>query len=124
MAFTGNATVTSLGKYVARITGITLGAGAAGTIGFATDAGADVKLPAQFPTVAEGRTDEVDAGSTALSLSDLVEASVHVGAGNKTGDIRISKGTNPFRITLTNASGNTATDGLEVYVRYHHSAVR
>lgn len=55
MAFSGSATVTSLGKNIVHITGITLGAGASGTISDSTGSG-NIKLPSSFPGILFGIT--------------------------------------------------------------------
>lgn len=120
MPFTGSATVKSKGKYKARITGLSLAVGAVGTIGLPGDAGADVQLPAGFPT-------EVDAHATedALTMSDVVRANAVAAAANANGlKIRITKGGTPFRISIQNDDATNATPALEILADYDHSYTR
>jgi hypothetical protein len=123
MAFTGAATVTSLGKNIARITGLSLGAGASGTIGFAGDVGADVQLPATFPS------DETEAGAVdGLTLLDVIRAwYVNDGAagGAESRHIHVVKTAGPpFRITFTNDNGGAATGEIEIWIETLHTIIR
>lgn len=123
MAFTGTATVKSLGKHVARITGLSLASGAGGTVGLPGDSGADVQLPTGFPA-------EVDASAAlaGLTMSDLVQAYyVNDGesGGNESRHVHVVKDDGPpFRITYSNDHGSQATSALEIWVQYWHSTTR
>jgi hypothetical protein len=92
--FAGNPVVTSLGKYKARITGITLTGSF--TIGMNGDGTADVQLPASFPFA-------VDAAAAAqgLGMADLVKVSVRL-AAHPTGNPPAAPG------ALTSAQETTA----------------
>ena len=106
MAFTGTAVITSLGKHCVRITGLSLAAGASGTIGESTDTGADENLPSNFPAL--------NADYTWVNVVD---------AGSGLGVINHSKGGSPLRITLTN--NNAATSGtMEIQIQDKSSIIR
>jgi hypothetical protein len=108
MAFTGNPTVTRVGRFIARLTGVVIGAGAQGTIGFIGDVSADVALPRDFP----------DGTARGLPLSSIVEVHVEaVAPGAAMHHVQVIKNDGPpFRITLLNDDADVAN--LEVYVHY------
>ena len=117
MAWTGAPTITNLAKNIARITGVSLGAGAVGTIGLAGGAG-DISLPSTFPSIAV---------PAPLTLADLVRVTyvyTNPGGGAESRHVHIDKAIAPFLITFTNDSGAQATSDLEIYVEYLHSLVR
>ena len=95
---------------------------ASGIIGLAGDSGAQVTLPAAFPSA-------VDAAAAArnLTLSDLVKVdyinAVSIGGPNESRHIHVVKSESPFRITLNNESNQT-TGYLEIWVTYLHSLTR
>jgi hypothetical protein len=116
MAWTGVPVVTSLGKNIVRITGVSLAGLAVGTIGLA-GGGSDIDLPASFPAVAVPGT---------LTMSDLVQVSyvnVDPGGGTESRHVHVEKANTPFVITFTN-DGATATSPVEIYVQYLHSLIR
>lgn len=104
MAFTGTATITVLGTRIARLTGISLAAGASGTISGSGGAG-DETLPSSFP---------------ALSVNEAMVSAVQVASG-ATSPIVIAKAGSPAVITVENTDGGNATGGLEIYIEMPHS---
>jgi hypothetical protein len=121
MAFTGTPVVQMLSNSICRITGVSLGAGASGTIGLAarTTPG-EVTLPASFEPKpytlpgSGGLVDliealDVDAKPTTTGAI-VVATPVHVGKAGATPET--------FLATLTNPSG-AATQTLEIYVKFH-----
>lgn len=108
MAFTGAATQESVSKGLVRITGLSLGIGAAGAIGLA-GSGAEIELPADFKP----------ADYDDVTLSEAVEVSVHMVTAEAVAPaVQIVKTDAPFNIAMTNG-GAAATGGLEIYVRFH-----
>lgn len=104
MAFTGTAVVTSLGKNIIRITGLSLASSAAGTI---TDngGGGDAELPTTFPGILVAST-KVDIMQDAGALAPLAIVPVD--------------GT----ITVTNQDTTNASGALIIDVENPHSLVR
>jgi hypothetical protein len=119
MAFTGTATIKLVADGMTRITGLSLAAGAAGTIGFTGSTNSpNVTLPAQMEAgsyVAAGATvtlsDAVDIGS---KLADTTAGAIAPVAITKTGSQKAD-----FLATLTNQSQASATGSLEIYVKFH-----
>ena len=113
MAFTGTPTVALLGRHVARITGISLAAGASGTITGSAGAG-DAKLPSTFWT------------NTTEGLSTCRVTVAETGApAAGTPTFRVVKSGSPVdTITITNNDGANNNTGLEVFVENIHSLVR
>lgn len=112
MAFTGTPALVKITDGLFRVTGVSLGIGASGTIGF-TSGTNEVELAA--PTW-EPNGD--------VTLQDAISVLVNVvGAGVATAvPVRVVKtGTvqSDFVITLTNNDGAAVTAGLEIYVRYN-----
>lgn len=112
MAFTGTPALVKITDGLFRVTGVSLGIGASGTIGFTAGTN-EVELTA--PTW-EPNGD--------VTLQDAISVLVNVvGAGVATAvPVRVVKtGTTQanFVITLTNNDGAAVTAGLEIYVRYN-----
>lgn len=118
MAFIGSAVIQQISDQIVRITGLSLGAGAAGTIGLAGHTGStpNVVLPASFKTehyaflgtnVPFQACIDVDARPAEV-LGDAIPIAV-VKTGTTTGD---------FRATLSNAFGSQSP-GLEIYIKFH-----
>lgn len=117
MAFTGSATVTSLGTLVVRITGLSLAASASGTVGL-TGGGSNVSLPTNFPSTP-------DAGAGSLTMADLVDVRFQrATGGTQASFLDVSKTATPFVITITNPDAVNASGPLEIYVQYFYSAER
>lgn len=119
MAFTGTATVKQVSDSECRITGLSLAAGASGTIGLHADTGTPgVRLPASFePEVYQG-PDGTDVG-----LSDMIDVTVKMAAATPTplfAPAVIKTGTGPlhWEATITNVDGSTATPAVEIYVKF------
>lgn len=119
MAFTGTATVVQVSGSIVRITGLSLAAGAAGTIGLFDNSGTPgVRLPASFqpkPYAFNGQD---------VSLSDMIdvqEKAAAVGTATAIPVAVVKTGTVPadWVATLTNTHATTATPDLEIYVRIH-----
>jgi hypothetical protein len=118
MAFTGTAVVKQVTDRQVRITGLSLGAGASGTIGLngATGTAPGVTLPASFqPQV-------YDYGTSGVTLADSISCSYAFvdTSGVVSTPLTVAKtGTTvaDFRITL--ATNGSATSPFEIYVRFH-----
>jgi hypothetical protein len=104
---------------MARITGLSLAASAAGTISL-NGGGGDVALPASLQWTPYAGN---DSGDGQIDLDDAVEVSV-VPAGTLSAALLVSvtkaNGDDPatFAITLTNDDGANATPALEIFLRY------
>lgn len=103
MAFTGTATKTYLGKNIVRITGLSLAAGASGTIGN-YGSGAEVTLQSSYPTITT---------STKVEVVKITLAFV----------VSIAKGGTPVIATFTNTDGGSATGDLEIWIQNVHSVI-
>lgn len=116
MAWTGTPVITSLGKSIVRITGVSLGGTAVGTIGLNGGSG-NISLPSNFPTDLSG----------SLTLADLVMVwyvYTTPGGGNESRHVHVEKVVSPaFLITFTN-DANQDTSPLEIYIQYAWSAIR
>lgn len=120
MAFTGAATIKKISDNLFRITGVSLGIGAAGTIALSQNAAAsevDITAPGWE------KYDSVGLHGGTVSLAEAVSVTVNDidVAGTTVEPVVIVKtGTVPtdFLITLTNRDA-AATGTLEIYVRYH-----
>lgn len=119
MAFTGSAAVSVPSTRLARITGLSLLAGAEGTISL-NGGGGDIELPASLqwsPYAGD------DSGDNQIDLDDAVEVTVKAG-GTLIAAPMISmfksNGGDPltFTITITNDDGVNATPTLEIFVRF------
>lgn len=118
MAFTGTAVIKQISDSMVRITGLSIGAGANGTIGLAGATGSTpgVRLPASFKSgeytyngVTVGLQDSIDCEvNPAEPIGDMIPISVE-----KTGTTAAA-----FRITLSNGFASESP-GLEIYVRFH-----
>ena len=117
MAFTGTPAVVQISDSIIRITGVSLAAAAAGTIGLnaAISGGGtgEIDLPASFNPLNYAYKGVV------IDPSESVLVSVNVTATDADNNsIRIAKTDNPFLVTLTN-DGASDTPLLEIYLRYH-----
>jgi len=119
MAFTGTPTFQMVSDSICRITGLSLAAATAGTIGLtgATGSAPDVTLPAQF------KTEHYAYLGTDVPFQAFIDCEVKpvtaltnfsVPAVAKTGTTVAD-----FRITVTNSFGSTSP-GLEIYVKLHN----
>lgn len=108
MGFTGTPEVNSLGKHIARITGISLAAGASGVIK-AAGGGGEVSLPSNHPGVSD----------------DTIVIINRVGdPGGGTPTIQAAKsGTPTDTLTLKNDDGANTSGDLEVFVIDPHSLI-
>lgn len=116
MAWTGTPIITSLGKHIVRITGVSLAGSTSATIGLNGGSG-DLSLPSTFPSIAL---------PAPLTLVDLVRVSfVHTnpGGGGESRHVHVDKTDSPFLITFTNDQG-AVTSTLEIYVEHLHTLVR
>lgn len=120
MAFTGTAVVTQISDRMVVITGLSLVAGAAGTLGLfgATGGTPGVTLPAAFQPrgyaylgnpIPLASSIEVTAQPAAVGVATAIPVAV-VKTGTTVAD---------FRTTVTNTHGSLATPDLEIVVRFH-----
>lgn len=117
MAFTGSATIVQISDRKLRITGLSLVAGASGTIGLDGGTG-EVDLPVGFQpqpyTNSEGAS---------ISLQSSIQVSFVPAAAVATAiPVEVVKtGTNnsDFLATLTNNHGSTTSPALEIFVEWH-----
>lgn len=117
MAFTGVATIAKVSDRMFRITGLSLGIGAAGTIGLDGGSGdVDLQTGAVWGAYKDG-------GGGLISLIDAVQ--VEIGKADAVAAVApavrvVKTGTDVsnFIATLTN-DGAAATGGLEIFVEYH-----
>ena len=112
MAFTGTAVYETVASNLVRITGLSLAAGASGTIGLFGDGTADENLPDNFNPVDYGdvTVDEaVEVGITAVTAATTAEGASFV----------VTKTTGPFQIDIAHLDGANASAEMEIFVRYH-----
>lgn len=118
MAFTGAAVVKQVSDRIVRITGLSLAAGATGTIGLAGSAGTppDVVLPESF------KTEHYTYGGLSMSFPDMLDVTTKQTADSATAvPITITKiGSTlaDFRMNLKNSSSGVSPT-LEIYVKLH-----
>jgi hypothetical protein len=113
MAFTGSATVTKITDYLVRITGLSLAAGADGTISLFDGAGT-VKLPDSCNWGPNGDVDLAEAIQFSSNpVTDVSNYAIPIRAV-KTGTVPTN-----WLLTLTNDSAATASADLEMYIRFH-----
>lgn len=119
MAFTGTPVVVQLSDRLARITGLSLAAGASGTIGLFRNSGTPgVRLPAAFQPSnyqAEGHT---------VTLQDAVQctwenAAVGVATAVPLAVVKTGTTDEDFAITMTNTHGSLACPVQEIMVSFH-----
>ena len=121
MAFTGTATIKRVSDKKYRITGLSLGNAAAGTIALSSYTGsADVEIDG---TEQWDRYVTSGLNGGVVSLADSIEARFNLAdaASALTEDIAVSKagdGPKDFVMTFTNL-GAQATGALEIYVEFH-----
>lgn len=115
MAFTGTPVVTQISDAKVRITGVSLAAGASGTVGLNGDATAEVELPDAFnPKVYDYNGTDVPLAASlqvwCVPVSDVANFAI---------PIRIVKAGTPFQITFTNDEAAVASAELEIYIVFH-----
>lgn len=118
MAFTGAATIKLVSDGIVRITGVSLAAGASGTISLSAGAG-DVKCPANV----EFQPYKASDGST-VGADDAVDVTVKAANASATpsanpGVTKTGTTAAAFLATITNNNQGSATSGLEIYVKFH-----
>lgn len=119
MAFTGTATVKQISDSIVRITGLSLAASAAGTIGLTGKTSPpEVTLPASF------KTQHYTYDGVNVPFADAIDVTVKLAATNvatATPIAVVKTGTSlaDFLITLTNVNGSTASGAFEIYVKFH-----
>jgi len=106
MAFTGTPVVTSLGKHIARITGVSLAASANGTI---KASGGGANLPATHPGVSDNSIVIVNHAAAPAAGTPIMSV--------------VKSGTPTDTITITNHDGANATGALEIFVISPHSLI-
>ena len=111
MAFTGAATFTNIGRHKTRVTGLSLAAGAAGTIGANGDATADEQLPAS--------QEPLHANYTSVYVNETTAG------GTRDNPLIWTRPTgSPIQITITNTDAAKASGALDITIAYEHTAQR
>ena len=119
MAFTGTATIKQVSDRIVRITGLSLAAGAAGTIGlFGSTNSPGVRLPDAF------KVTHYEAEGSDVPFSDALDVSAKdaaVGMATAIPVAVVKTGTTQadWLATITNTHGSLATPNLEIYVKFH-----
>lgn len=120
MAFTGTATVKQVSDSIVRITGLSLAAGASGTIGLsgATGTTPGATLPASFKAVPYAYN------SSNVPLADALEvtalpAATGVATAIPTAIVKSGTTEADWRATITNTHASLATPNLEIMVKLH-----
>lgn len=120
MAFTGTASIQLIADGIARITNVSLAAGASATIGLSQSTNSpSITLPADY-----------HAGTYSNSYTSPVPTSASVDVSVKaadtttppTMDVRVTKAgvmLPDFLATITNQNLASATPSLEIYVKFH-----
>lgn len=119
MAFTGTAAITKVADNLYRITGLSLAAAAAGTIGLGENASAEVKLNG----TGWNRYETTGTHGGRVELDDSVQVQYEVAATGLAvveplSVVKTGNGPADFLITLTNPDA-AASGALEIYVRFH-----
>lgn len=119
MAFTGAAVIKKVADNLYRITGLSLAAAAAGTIGLAENAAAEVELAGTGWNRYE--TSGLNGGT--VDLADAVQVQYEVAATGLAvveplSVVKTGNGPADFLITLTNPDA-AASGALEIYIRFH-----
>lgn len=119
MAFTGAAVIKKIADNLYRITGLSLAAAAAGTIGLAENAAADVEIAGtgwnRYVTsgLHGGEVELNESVQVSIVVAEIALSVVEPVSIVKTGD-----GPADFLITLTNPDA-AASGALEIWVRFH-----
>jgi hypothetical protein len=118
MAFSGTPVVKQVSDRIVRITDVSLGAGANGTIGLfgATGTAPNIRLPESFKAAPYTYGDDV------VELQDSLDVTAE--PNEVTGDVQYAVVTKTgttaadFRATINNPFGS-ATPLLEIYIKFH-----
>lgn len=116
MAFTGTPTIVQVSARCVKITGLSLGNGAAGTIGLTPGGTGEVDLPASYKPQQEG----TPFGTVDLAEGHLVTINSAGAATTPSVRVTYSNPTNPltFLMTLTNNAAGAATGELEITIQW------
>lgn len=120
MAFTGTPTVKQVSDNCVRITGVSLAAGASGTIALHGETGStpDVTLPASFKPIHYVVDEAIVSFQDALAV-EVQCAATGVATAIPFAVVKSGTTVADFRATITNTHASLATPNLEIYVRYH-----
>ncbi len=120
MAFTGSAVVKQVSDRIVRITGLSLAAGASGTIGLsgATGSAPGVTLPESFQTKHYTYLGSNVPFADAIEVTAL-PAAVGVATAIPTAVVKTGTTAADFRATVTNTHGSLATPNLEIMLKFH-----
>ncbi len=113
MAFTGSATIKKITDSLCRVTGLSLAAGASGTIGL-FGGGGEVDLPEDPTKGWQGFGDVTLQDSVQVTVNPVTDVAGYDEALRvvKSGTVQ-----DDFLVTITNDDGDVATPDLEIYVR-------
>lgn len=119
MAFTGIAVIKKISDRKFRITGLSLAAGASGTIGLSTNVAAEVALNA--PGWDRYETSGLQGGQVELDESvqvDVIVAEAGLAVVEPVAVVKTGDGPADFLATLSNPDA-AASGALEIYVSFH-----
>lgn len=119
MAFTGAAVITKVSDRKFRITGLSLAAAAAGTIGLSQNAAAEVEITAP----GWDRYDSSGVHGGLVELDDSIEcrycvAEIGLAVTEPLSIVKTGNGPSDFLLTLTNPDA-AASGALEIWVEFH-----
>ena len=119
MAFTGAAVIQKISDRKFRITGLSLGIGAAGTIGLSQNVAAEVPITA--PGWDRYVSDGIHGGEVELDASvecSIVYADAAAATTEPIAVVKSGDGPADFLLTLTNRDA-AVSGALEIYVEFH-----
>lgn len=116
MAFTGVASVKQITDGLFRITGLSLAAGATGTIGLRTGGAGEVDLPTNWDRYNNALGQQVELDESVQVT--VIPAEAGLGVTEPVSIVKTGDGPADFLATLTNPDA-AASGALEIYVRFH-----
>lgn len=116
MAFTGTAVVKMVSDNLFRITGLSLAAGASGTIGFRTGGSGEVDVPTDWDRYVNGKGQQVELDES-VQIS-VIKAEAGLGTTEAVACVKTGDGPSDFLATLSNPDA-AASGALEIYCRFH-----
>lgn len=116
MAWSGEATVETLGRHCMRVTGVFLAKSASGSIGCQGSGDADILLPSTW-----------EHGHSELGVDPCKRVMVNYTMEHEnstySSNISVAKTLNPFTITFRNRDSQNRTGTFEIYLWFMHSTI-